>query len=65
MGRYSRLKIRINETVSRDWNWLQVQYFFARLYSVQVGTALTGVEVFRVGLVVCVVLLWVSMTKVG
>ncbi len=25
----------------------------------------TGVEVFRVGLVVCVVLLWVSMTKVG
>jgi hypothetical protein len=25
----------------------------------------TGVEVFRVGLVVCVVLFWVSVTKVG
>jgi hypothetical protein len=25
----------------------------------------TGVEVLRVGLVVCVVLFWVSMTKVG
>jgi hypothetical protein len=25
----------------------------------------TGVEVFSVGLVVCVVLFWVSMTKVG
>jgi hypothetical protein len=26
---------------------------------------MTGVEVFRVGLFVCVVLFWVSMTKVG
>ncbi len=26
---------------------------------------LTGVEVLRVGLIVCVVLFWVSMTKVG